>query len=74
VISSDQLTRLVTFQHECRITDDAFKAHLLKTYRVQSRTSIPKARFEEVLLWLAKQHHARIETEERAAIVGESAA
>lgn len=73
-ISADQLTRLITFQKECSVTDEAFKAHLLKTYRVPSRQLIPKASFEEVMVWLGKQQHARMEREERAAIVEESAA
>ena len=73
-ISADQLTRLLTFQKDCGVTDAAFKAHLLKTYRVPSRQLIPKASFEEVMVWLGTQHHARMEREERAAIVEESAA
>lgn len=74
VISSDQLTRLITFQQECGVTDATFKAYLLKTYRVSSRQLIPKTYFEEVMVWLAKQHQAFMEREERAAIVGENAA
>jgi hypothetical protein len=73
-ISTDQLTRLITFQKECGVTDAAFKAYLLKTYRVPSRQLIPKAYFEEVMVWLGKQHHAFMEREERAAIIEESAA
>jgi len=74
VISVDQLTRLVTVQHDCRVPDDAFKAHLLNTYGVQSCKSIPQTRFEEVLLWLVKHQHTRRETEQRAALVANSAA
>ncbi len=73
-ISADQLTRLITFQQECGVTDATFKTYLLKTYRVPSRQLIPKASFEEVMVWLAKQHQACMEREERAAIREESAA
>ena len=73
-ISADQLIRIIRFQKECSVTDEAFKAYLLKTYHVPSRQLIPKAYFEEVMVWLAKQHHAFMEREERAAIIEESAA
>jgi hypothetical protein len=73
LIDANQLKRLILFQKECGVTDEAFKAHLMKTYRVQSRKLIPAARFPVVLAWLAKQQAARVEAEERAAIAEEKA-
>jgi len=72
LIDSNQLKRLILFQKECGVTDEAFKAHLMKTYRVQSRKLIPAPRFPEVLIWLAKQQATRVDVEERAAIAGEN--
>jgi hypothetical protein len=66
--------RIITFQQECGVTDAVFKTYLLKTYRVPSRQLIPKAHFEEVMVWLGKHHHDFMEREERAAIVEENAA
>ena len=71
LIDASQLKRLITVQKECGVTDEAFKAHLMQTYRVQSRKLIPAARFQDVLGWLARQHEARLEAEERAAIAEE---
>jgi len=73
LIDSNQLKRLILFQKECGVTDEAFKAHLLKTYRIQSRKLIPSTRFPTVLAWLAKQQAVRVDVGERAAIAGENA-
>jgi len=70
-ITPNQLTRLVLFQQECIVSDEAFKAHLLKTYKIKSRKLIPAAHFQAVLAWLAKQRDARMAEEERAAIAEE---
>lgn len=72
LIDVNQLKRLGIFQQECGVTDDMFKAHLRKTYRVQSRKLIPAPCFPEVLIWLAKQQGTRVDVEERAAIAGEN--
>lgn len=72
LIDSNQLKRLILFQKECGVTDEVFKAHLMKTYRVQSRKLIPANRFPVVLAWLAKQQTTRVDVEERAAIAREN--
>jgi hypothetical protein len=48
-INAPQLQRLVLFQKECGVTDEAFKAHLTATYGIQSRTFIAAAHFPAVL-------------------------
>jgi hypothetical protein len=72
LITANQLTRLILFQQECQGSDEAFKAHLLKTYKIKSRKLIPAAHFQAVLAWLANQRDARIAAEERAAIAEEN--
>jgi hypothetical protein len=64
---------LILFQKECGVADEVFKAHLLATYKIQSRKLIPATRFPAVLAWLAKQQAVRVDVEERAAIAGENA-
>jgi DNA polymerase III delta prime subunit len=70
-ITAEQLERLIRFQNECLVSDEAFKEHLLNTYKIKSRKLIPAVRFQAVLAWLAKQQEARMEAEERAAMVEE---
>jgi len=72
-ITSDQLEQLVLIQNECCVSDETFKAHLLKTYKIKSRKLIPATHFQAVLAWLANQRDARIAAEERAAIAEENA-